>query len=164
MIKVFLILTILSPALLLAQEAEEKLTRKQVEELVEGLAEKMKVDTDVGLVYGRDSNDIFTTVRLLRLLRTSQAKDDVNVQKAMDLLESKLDGFLITFITYPESEKNKKWHKGIMLSLNQARRYREEYPRDYPDNGIASAVKKVFAYAQAAEQEHKAQPKGPPDR
>ena len=150
---ILILILFLAPASLRAQE--ETLTRKQVEELASELGEKMQLDFDVNQTYANAGNDIAHSVMLLRLLRTSQARDDENVGKAISVLETLLDSDLVTFHTYPESEKSETFHTHIILFLNRAQKYREEYPRDYPNDIVASAVNTVFAYAQATGQNGK---------
>jgi len=157
-----LLLLLLAPALVWAQE--ETLTRKQVEELVTELAGQVQLDFDMGQTYATAGNEIVSSVMLLRLLRTSAARDDENVQQAVNALEVKLDGYLVSFITYPDAKKSKAFHTGLITVLNRAREYRAEFPRKYPYETMASAIGKVFAYAQDAQTEEKAQPKSLPNR
>jgi len=150
-----LILLLLTPALVWAQE--ETLTRKQTEELVEELAGRMRLDFDMSQTYANAGNEIAVTVSVLRLLRTSDARDDENVQKAMNTLEVKLDGYLVTFITYSDAKKSKTFDTSLITFLNRAREYRTDFPRDCPSDTIASAVGRVFAYAQAVAKKERAQ-------
>jgi hypothetical protein len=137
---------------------EEALTEDQVLKLTDDLARRVKLDFDLSQTYLNAANEIGSAVKVLRLLRTSEAANDPNVAQVVSLLETKLDGYLVTFLMYPEVEKSRDFHRGIIKFLNRARTYRAEFPRDYADEGFASAVKKVLDYAETAGKGQEARP------
>jgi len=77
------------------------------------------------------------TLAILDRLRNNKVKD------AIELLETSLDGDIITFKGYVQLPTGRK-DKNISRVIQRAKDYRSEYPRttDHPD--IDNAVKQIF--------------------
>jgi hypothetical protein len=76
---------------------------------------------------------IMSTVQTLRVLR------DNEIQSALDLLETRLNGALITFCSPPPLTK-----EGAM-ALAKARQYREKFPFRGSDPVVDDAISKVLS-------------------
>lgn len=83
---------------------------------------------------GRDVTDIVMTVRILQSLRSG----DTNA--AISLLESRLDGALISFSTPSASPRVAKYDKILAM----ARDYRAKYPRTSGIPEIDNGVTRTF--------------------
>ena len=84
---------------------------------------------------GRDVTDIATTVRILQSLRSG----DTNA--AISLLETQLDGALISFSTPPANSRDTKYYQILAM----ARDYRAKYPHASGVPDIDNEVSRTFS-------------------
>ena len=89
-------------------------------------------------VYTRAAASANITLTALDRLRNNKVKD------AVELLETSLDGDIITFHGYGQLSASKK-DKNIIRIIQRAKDYRSKYPRTTEHQDIDNAVKEVFS-------------------
>ena len=126
---------------------EEMISKKEAEKLIEELSEKIQLKFDITQQYMGHANEIFSSIRVLKLLRSSEHSNDQKISKAIEILELNLNTHLISFTTYIDSKKDVDSHKLLLGALKKAYEYRAKYPYKYEHENIKTAISKVLNYA-----------------
>jgi len=85
------------------------------------------------------------------------ATAEETIGRVIGFLEIKLDGYLSTFITYPDADKRHSRHEAFVTFINRAREYRSKYPRQHKHEATKKAIEKVFRYAEQEQKRLKAE-------